>query len=161
MTATGALLTLALAAGGHELDLRSLPVCSNRVIGQVVKRVGCSLGDYRCWSTRGGFCADYVEARLAAEKKQAGDTRSVRPEEVRAGDVAVFSARAHYAYVERVITDSKRRPVAVDLAEYNYGSCWVDPDLLVTDKYKVVNRRAAVALKDVDGGFLRPAPAAK
>jgi hypothetical protein len=162
VTPWGALLALSLGAGagGHALDAAALPACSNRVVAEVVKRVGCTLGDYRCWSKRGGFCADWVEARVAADRR-GGTPAGIQPEEVRPGDVAVFTARAHFAYVERVVRDSKGRPVAIDVSEYNYGTCWVDSELLVTDKYKVVNRRSSVALKDVDGGFLRPGPAAR
>jgi hypothetical protein len=162
VTLWGVLSALSLAAaGGHALDAGNLPVCSNRVVKDVVKRVGCTLGDSRCWSRRGGFCADYVDARIGAERRAGGKPRSIRPEEVRAGDIAVFTARAHYAYVERVVKDASGRPLAVDLSEYNFGSCWVDREFLVTDQYKIVNRRAGVALRDVDGGFQRPGPVAR
>jgi hypothetical protein len=156
------LLALSLAQGGsHVLTTGDLPVCSNRVINEVVKRVGCTLGDWNCWKKSGGFCADHVEGRLGAVKPgRAMKLESVRPEEVAKGDVAVFASRSHYAYVERVIKDAKGRAVAVDLSEFNFGSCWVDRDLLITDRFKVLGRRTGVALPEVDGGFLRPRPAA-
>lgn len=153
---TGLLLALLAAIAGHELNAGALPVCSNRVIGTVAKRAGCTLGDTRCWLRGGGFCMDHVEARLKLGRP-AAEARfdPVQPGDVRAGDVAVFNARAHYAYVEAVVRDPGGRPVAVDLTEYNFGTCWVDPDLMVTDQYKILNRRPAVALREVDGGFLR------
>jgi hypothetical protein len=151
-----ALVAVAVAqGGGHSLNAGDLPVCSNRTINEVVKRSGCTVGDKRCWNTRGGFCTDYVENRIGKDRA-AKAVRLSRLEEVRRGDIAVFVARAHYAYVERVVEDKTGRPVAVDLSEFNYGDCWVDRDVMVTDKYKLVNRRAGVALRDVDGGFLRP-----
>jgi hypothetical protein len=157
-----ALLWLALSAGeGHESN-GGLPICGNAVINQVVKRVGCTLGDARCWRQSGGFCANHVEARVAAAQPGVKlQLFTVRSQEVRPGDVAVFAARAHYAYVEAVASDKAGRPVAVTLSEYNFGTCWVDRELLVTDQFKVVGRRDGVVLRDVDGGFLRPRPAAK
>lgn len=156
------LIALVVATGGHEFNAGALPVCSNRVIGAVVKRARCTLGDTRCWLRGGGFCMDHVEGRLKLGGP-AADARfdSVQPGDVRAGDVAVFNARAHYAYVEAVVRDPGGRPVAVDLSEYNYGTCWVDRDLMVTDHYKLLNRRAAVALREVDGGFLRARPVSR
>jgi hypothetical protein len=152
------LLALALTAGeGHESNAGHLPVCSNAVINQVVKRVGCTLGDAKCWLRSGGFCGDHVEGRIAAARPGAKlQTVPVRPDEVARGDVAVFAARAHYAYVEAVVRDKAGRPVTVDLSEFNFGTCWVDKGLMVTDRYKLVGRRAGVAVRDVDGGFLRP-----
>lgn len=152
------LLALALAAGeGHESNAGSLPVCGNGVINQVVKRVGCTLGDSRCWLRSGGFCGDYVEARIAAARPGAKlQTAPIRPDEVTRGDVAVFASRAHYAYVEAVVRDKGGRPVAVDLSEFNFGTCWVDKGLMVTDQFKILGRRIGVAVRDVDGGFLRP-----
>jgi hypothetical protein len=152
-----ALAVLALAANGvHDNDLHVLPVCSNRTIVAAVRRTGCTLGDGRCWGTSRGFCNDYVEKRLAADGAPSPQRlERIRPEEVRPGDVAQFSARAHYAYVERVVKDESGKPVAVSLAEYNFGTCWVDREFLVTDQYKVENRRPSVPLREVDGGFLR------
>ncbi len=150
-------LTLATAAsGGHARSAGDLPVCSNRVVNQVVKRVGCTVGDTRCWLRSGGFCTDYVERRLG--KGRAAQATRIQPDEVRVGDLAVFASRAHMALVEAVIRDGRGRPVAVDVAESNYGTCWVDGDALVTEKYGLVNRRRSVALRDVDGGFSRPPP---
>jgi hypothetical protein len=137
-----------------------LPVCANRTINAAVERVGCTLGDSRCWSAAGGFCTDYVERWL--QTRLAGqEARLVRVgrEEVRRGDVATFLARVHYAVVERVVFDREGRPAAVDLSEYNFGTCWVDEELMVTDQYLVVNRRSDVPLGAVDGGFLRAVPA--
>lgn len=158
-----ALLALAVAASdGHEFNAGNLPVCSNRVINGVVKHAGCTVGDERCWYRSGGFCTDYVEKKIVGERPQTKlRLESIRPEEVAKGDVAVFASRAHYAYVEGVVMDRRGRPVAVDLTEFNYGTCWVDKDSMVTERYKVVNRRPGVALGDVDGGFLRARPAAR
>lgn len=156
MTPALVLAALALASGGHDLSSWKIPVCSNRAAVAVVRRAGCTLGDGRCWTRGGGFCMDYVERRLAADGAPAPQRlERIRPAEVRAGDVAVFDARAHYAFVEKVVKDEGGRPIAVDLAEYNFGSCWVDRDYLVTDRYKIESRRQGVPLRDVDGGFLR------
>jgi hypothetical protein len=160
----GALAALALALvaqEGHESNAGNLPVCSNGVINRVVKRVGCTLGDTRCWSRSGGYCGDHVEARIAAMRPGAKlRLAAIRPEEVRKGDVAVFSSRAHYAVVEEVVRDKGGRPMAVDLSELNFGTCWVDEGLLITDQFKLVGRRAGVAVQAVDGGFLRAGPVA-
>jgi hypothetical protein len=126
------------------------------VINQVVKRAGCTLGDARCWYRSGGFCNDWVERRLG--KGRAAKATPIDLAAVRKGDVAVFASRAHFAYVERVVRDAGGKPVAVDLSEYNFGACWVDAESMVTEKYKLVNRRSNVPVRDVDGGFLR-APA--
>lgn len=160
MTLPAVMLSLALATGeGHQANAGDLPVCSNAVINRVVKRTGCTLGDTRCWNRSGGFCGDYVEARIAAARPGAKlRLESVKPEELKAGDVAVFASRAHYALVEAVVRDGKGRAVAVDLTEYNFGTCWVDQGLMVTDRYKLQGRRAAVPLGHVDGGFLRAVP---
>ncbi len=80
----------------------------------------------------------------------------VRPEDVRKGDVAQFNSRVHYAYVESVVKDKNGKPVAVNISEYNYGTCWVDRETIVTDQYRKVNRRFGIPLSDVDGGFWRP-----
>jgi hypothetical protein len=149
-----ALAIAAVAANGHARNAGDLPVCANRVINQVVKRVGCTVGDRGCWLRLGGFCTDYVEKRLGTER--AAKATPIAPGEVRKGDVAVFASRAHMALVESVARDASGRPVAVDVAELNYGTCWVDGDALVTEKYGLVTRRRGVALRDVDGGFLRP-----
>jgi len=137
-----------------------LPVCSNRTIHEVAKRTGCALGDLRCWASSHGYCNDWVERRLL-EGAPAGrlELVPVATAEVRRGDVALFAARGHYAFVERVVADRSGRPVAVDLSEYNYGTCWVDTDLLVTDQYGTMHRRLGVPLGTVDG-FLRARPAA-
>ena len=157
------LVALALSSGnGHDLDAGKLPVCSNRVINEVVKRSGCTVGDANCWNRSGGFCTHYVEQRLAATRPgRTLELGSLPPEEVARGDVAVFASRAHYAYVEGVTRDQAGRPVAVDLSEFNFGTCWVDKDSLVTEKYKAVGRRSGVPLAAVDGGFLRVRPAAR
>jgi hypothetical protein len=150
-------LHLAVAAeGGHAMDAWGIPWCSNPVVGQVVKRVGCTLGDAACWDRRGGFCTGHVEARLARGRPQ-GELRlePVQVSEVAVGDVAVFSARAHYAVVEAVARDASGRPVAITVSESNFGTCWVSKPLMVTDRYGVVGRRADVPVREVDGGFLR------
>jgi hypothetical protein len=151
-----ALALAALAAYGHESNAGSLPVCANRVINQVVKRSGCTLGDARCWYRSGGFCTDYVERRLG--KERVARAAPIDPATVKKGDVAVFASRVHMSLVEAVVRDGQGRPVAVDLGEFNFGTCWVDAESMVTDQYKLLNRRRGVAISDVDGGFLR-APA--
>jgi hypothetical protein len=162
--ATPILLALAaLVVGGPtQSSWAGLPVCGNRTILEAVKRTGCALGDRRCWLRAGGYCTDHVERRIrSAERAKMVEVASVAPADVRKGDVAFFLARAHYAYVERVVTDGKGTPVAVDLSEFNFGSCWVDEELGVTDRYKIPGRRARVPLRDVDGGFLRPRPVSR
>lgn len=157
------LATLVVTAGaGHATDAGNLPHCANRVIAEVVKRARCTVGDTRCWTRSGGFCTDWVEKRAAAvTKRPVKDLRLVQvaAELVAKGDLAVFAARAHTAFVERVARDPQGRAVAVDLSEYNFGTCWVDPGAMATEKYGVVGRRLGVPLAEVDGGFQRPVPA--
>jgi hypothetical protein len=133
----------------------TLPVCSNRVINEVTGRIGCTIGDSKCWLNKGGFCTDYVN-KMTKQKKTNSNWKPVSTSNIRRGDIAQFNSRAHYAFVERVITDGNRRPVAIDVSEYNYGDCWIDEDMLVTDKYMKINKRTAIPLIDVDGGFFRP-----
>lgn len=163
MTALGALAALAVAAGIHGSDAGNLPPCANRVINEVVKRAGCTVGDTRCWRRKGGFCTDWVEKRVAAvTSRPVKDLRlaPISPKQVAKGDLAVFASRAHTAFVERVVKDRQGRAIAVDLSEYNFGSCWVDPGAMATEMYGVPGRRPGVPLGEVDGGFLRPGVAA-
>jgi hypothetical protein len=146
----------ALAALGSSARAEDLPFCTNRTAREVARRAGCTLADEQCWLSAGGFCTDWIEKRIREREKRTVRLVSVAPQEVAEGDVAVFVDRSHYAWVERVRRDAKGRPVAVDLSEYNFGTCWVDDDLLVTDRYGILHRRAAVPLAAVDGGFLRP-----
>ena len=99
---------------------------------------------------------DYVEQRLRqgkpAKKLQ---LKPVAVSQVKKGDVAVFVSRAHYAYVENVVRNAAGVPVAVDLAEYNFGKCLVDEQVMVTDTYLKETKRQGVPLSMVDGGFLR------
>jgi len=133
-----------------------LPVCSNSVINAVTARVGCTVGDPKCWLSKGGFCYDYIQKmtmqRQSGKKYQ---LKKIQSEDVKKGDVAQFNSQAHYAYVESVVRDKSGKAVAVNLSEYNYGACWVDESSMVTDKYKKVNRRSGLPLNNVDGGFLR------
>jgi hypothetical protein len=102
-----------------------------------------------------------VEARIAAARPgQKLQLAGIPPEELRPGDVAVFASRAHYAYVEAVGRDQGGQVVSVDLSEFNFGTCWVDKEILVTDQFKLLGRRRGVAVRGVDGGFLRALPAA-
>ena len=151
------LFMLLVGTGSKISSASELPVCSNRVINEVTTRVVCTVGDTKCWLSKGGFCTDYVERM--ARRGQTGKAIQLKPissEEVKKGDVAQFNARAHVAYVESVVKGRNGKPVAVNVAEYNYGACWVDEETMVTDKYKVVNKRAGIPLGSVDGGFLRP-----
>lgn len=135
-----------------------LPFCSNRTIQEVTRRVGCAVGDIRCWLRKGGFCTDYVHIKLNLKRDGAGGEVSwtpVLPADVRPGDIAVFIARTHYAYVEKIMRDKQGRPVAVDVSEYNFGTCLVDEQAMVTDQYKLLNRRQGVLINSVDGGFIR------
>lgn len=132
-----------------------LPVCSNRIISEVTKRAGCTVGDSRCWLTKGGMCTDYIQ-RMVGHGKPVRLNNRISPEDVRKGDVAQFNSRAHYAYVESVVKDNNGKPVAVNVSEYNYGGCWVDRATMVTDKYKKVSRRNGIPISKVDGCFLRP-----
>jgi hypothetical protein len=157
------LVALALAAGEvHRPGALLLPICSNRIINEVVKRSGCTVGDTWCWYRSGGFCTDYLERRVAAGPRgQALRLEPIGPDEVRAGDLAVFLSRAHYALVEGVRRDQAGRLVSISVSEFNFGTCWVDEENLVTEKYGAVNRRGAVPPGEVDGGFLRARPAAR
>jgi hypothetical protein len=133
-----------------------LPVCSNRIINEVTKRVGCTVGDPKCWLSRGGFCTDYVQKKLLLDRSDRKVTWvPVQPGDVRKGDIAVYNSIPHYAYVERVVRDKQGKPVAVDVSEYNFGDCLVDEQVMVTDKYKKVNTRSAIPLNAIDGGFMR------
>ncbi len=162
MIATPVLVSLVALLAAGAPPAAGLPACSNRTIREVVKRTGCTLGDRRCWVSAGGYCTDHVQRRIRAlEPARTVELVSVGPSDVRKGDVALFLARSHYAYVERVVTGRDGRPVSVDLSELNFGTCWVDVELMVTDQYSVVNRRPRVPLRDVDGGFLRPRPVAR
>jgi hypothetical protein len=93
---------------------------------------------------------------MSKQSQKQKQLQPITPENVRKGDVAQFLSRAHYSLVESVNKDKSGKPVAVNVSEYNYGSCWVDQDLMVTDKYKIVNKRVGIPLQSVDGGFLRP-----
>lgn len=151
----------ALPDGVDHPGVARLPICSNRTINEVVKRAGCTLGDARCWRNAGGHCMDHVDARMRARGiPDDAPLESIQPGDVAPGDVAVFAARAHYAHVDRVIRDPAGRAVAVDVSEFNFGTCWIDRSVLVTDRYGVVSRRAGVPLGSVDGGFLRARSAA-
>ena len=151
-----ALLSLLVCFGPQaSYAFAELPVCSNRVINEVTKRVGCTIGDSRCWLTKGGMCTDYIQKRVGQPGKTVQLNKHIRPEDVRKGDVAQFNARIHYAYVESVVKDRKGKPVAVNVSEYNYGTCWVDQSTLVTDTYKKVTKRSNIPLSSVDGGFWR------
>ena len=133
-----------------------LPVCSNRTINEVTSRAGCTVGDSRCWLRSGGFCTDYVQKKLNLIPSSLTIVwTTVQPGDVRQGDIAVFNYRAHYAYVESVVRDKLGKPVAVNVTEYNYGTCLVDEQPMVTDKYKIVNKRSGILLNSVDGGFIR------
>lgn len=143
---------------GSQVSYAELPVCSNRVINEVTKRIGCTVGDSKCWLSKGGFCTDYIlkMIRRGQPGKEIRLNKKVRSEDVKKGDVALFISRIHYAYVESVVKDKKGKPIAVNVSEYNYGACWVDQPSMVTDQYKKVNKRYGISLSDVDGGFLRP-----
>lgn len=148
-----ALLTT-IMIGAAPVIASELPVCSNRVINEVTTRVGCTVGDANCWLTSGGFCTDYVEKM--ARRGQKVQLKPINAGDVRKGDIARFASRAHYSYVEKVVKGKNGKPVAVNLSEYNFGTCWVDEQSMVTEKYKVVNKRQGVPIGNVDGGFLRP-----
>lgn len=133
-----------------------LTYCSNRTIHEVTTRVGCTVGDTRCWLAKGGFCTDYVQKKVNPSRSGAEVTwTAVQPLDVKKGDIAKFAARAHYAYVEDVVRDSQGRPVRVNVSEYNFGDCLVDAQAMVTDKYMIVNTRNGIPLNAVDGGFIR------
>jgi hypothetical protein len=149
-------LTAFFMLSASHVSYAELPVCGNRVINEVTKRVGCTVGDAKCWLTKGGMCTDYIQKMTTQPGKAIQLNNKVRPEDVRKGDIAQFFSRAHYAYVESVVKDKNGKPIAVNVSEYNYGACWVDQSTMVTDQYKTVNRRFGIPLGDVDGGFLRP-----
>ena len=138
-----------------HVSYAELPVCSNRVISEVTKRIGCTVGDYNCWLSKGGMCTDYIQKMAGQPGKVLQLHYQVRPEDVRKGDVAQFTARSHYVYVDSVVKDKNGKPIAINVSEYNYGTCWVDRAAMVTDQYKQINRRSGILLRDVDGGFWR------
>ncbi len=142
---------------GSNLCYADLPVCSNSVINAVTTRVGCTVGDPKCWLSKGGFCYDYIQKMaMHGQSGKEYQLKNIKSEDVKRGDVAQFNSQAHYAYVESVVKDKSGKPVAVNLSEYNYGTCWVDESSMVTDKYKKVNKRLGLPMSKVDGGFLRP-----
>ena len=150
---------LCIICSGAQLSYAfELPVCSNRIINEVTRRVGCTIGDSNCWLSKGGFCTDYIQKMTwpGQPGKEVQLNKKIRPEEVKKGDVALFSSIPHYSYVESVVKDKSEKPVAVNVSEYNYGDCWVYEDMMVTDKYKKVNKRPGIPLSSVDGGFWRP-----
>lgn len=149
---------LLLIISGSIAYADDLPVCSNRIINEVMRRSGCTIGDPKCWFANGGFCMDYVQKKTGARQPfQSGQWQQIGPEAVRKGDVAqFFTPRAHLAFVEAVVRDKQGRPRAVDVSEFNFGKCWVDQDTMVTDTYKKVTRRSNIPISSVDGGFLRP-----
>lgn len=150
-----ALIALLVLSAPH-VCYAELPVCSNRIIYEVTKRVGCTVGDSRCWLTKGGMCTDYIQKMAGQPGKAIKLNKQIRPEDVRKGDVAQFNARGHYAYVDSVVKDKNGKPVAINVSEYNYGTCWVDQSTMVTDQYKKVNKRSGVPMSKVDGGFWSP-----
>ncbi len=150
-------LLLFFLVGASSDCYAELPVCSNRIIREVTTRVGCTLGEAQCWLTMGGFCTDYIQkmANNRSTSKEFTLSNKIRPEDVRKGDIAQFNSWAHYAYIENVVKDKNGKPTAIDVSEYNYGTCWVDRATMVTDKYKTVNRRFGIPVTSVDGGFWR------
>lgn len=150
------LLAVLVSISFRFVSADELPVCSNRTINEVTNRVGCTVGDTKCWLSKGGFCTDYVQKKL--NLVQSGKEvvwTPVQQGDVRKGDIAVFNYQAHYAYVESVVRDKQGRLVSVNVSEYNFGTCLVDEQVMVTDKYKKVNLRSGVPLSVVDGGFIR------
>jgi hypothetical protein len=136
-----------------------LPFCSNRTIHEVTHRAGCTVGDSKCWLTKGGFCTDYVLKKSRVDPSgSAVSWLNVPPDEVKAGDIAVFAYRSHYAFIESVVRNKQGKPVAVNVSEFNFGDCLVDEQTMVTEKYGRVNTRPGIPLKVVDGGFLRSSP---
>lgn len=151
------LVFMLLSAGTSPVFADDLPVCSNRIINEVTRRAGCTLGDAKCWFRNGGFCTDYIQKRSGrTQLLKPAEWQPVNPDQVRPGDVAQFNSRAHYAYIESVVKDKQGRLAAVNVSEYNYGTCWVDTDFLVTNTYKSVTKRTNIPLNSVDGGFWRP-----
>lgn len=149
-------LTLLICFASRIAYADMLPICSNRIINEVTNRSGCTVGDTKCWLSKGGFCTDYVQLKLDLVKSSK-EIRwmSVQPGDVRKGDIAVFNYRAHYAFVESVVQNTQGNPVAVNVSEYNFGDCMVDEQVMVTNKYKKVNKRFGIPLNKVDGGFIR------
>lgn len=142
-------------------NAEELPFCSNRTINEVTLRVGCTVGDSKCWLTKGGFCTDYVLKKSRIDLSGGGVSWvPVQPDAVKAGDIAVFAYRSHYAFVESVVRDKQGKPVTVNVSEYNFGDCLVDEQTMVSDKYGTVNNRSNIPLKTVDGGFIRRSPQA-
>lgn len=153
---TMSFVAVLVCSGFRIVFADELPVCNNKTIYEVTQRVGCTLGDPKCWLKKGGFCTDYVQKKVFPDlSSQKFKWVRVQPGDVRKGDVAVFNSRSHYAYVESVVKNAQGKPVAVDVSEYNYGNCWVDQQILVTEKYNKVNTRSGIPLNAVDGGFIR------
>ena len=156
ITITVAFLAVCACGAMCTSSAEELPICSNRTINEVTQRVGCTVGDSRCWLTKGGFCTDYVLKMVhlvPSDRKIVW--KPVQPGDVSKGDIAVFINRSHYAYVESVVRDKKGSPIAVNVSEFNFGNCLVDEQTMVTDKYSKVNKRSGIPVIAVDGGFIR------
>jgi len=86
---------------------------------------GCNCDD---WMNRGGYCVDYVKAKIPAFQIPKTDTEMTalnnrEISKVEEGDVAIFDLGRywHVAYVEKVHTDSQGRATTIDISEKNFG----------------------------------------
>jgi hypothetical protein len=86
---------------------------------------GCNCDD---WMNRGGYCVDYVKAKIPTFPIPKTDTeiealKNKAISSVEEGDVAIFDLGRywHVAYVEKVHTDSQGRATSIDVSEKNFG----------------------------------------
>lgn len=86
---------------------------------------GCNCDD---WMSRGGYCVDYVKARIPAFPIPKSDAeiaalKNKAVSSVAEGDVAIFDLGRywHVAYVEKVHMDSHGRATSIDISEENFG----------------------------------------
>lgn len=86
---------------------------------------GCKCDD---WMNRGGYCVDYVKARIPAFPIPKTDTqiaalKNRAVSNVEEGDVAIFDLGRywHVAYVEKVHMDRHGRATSIDISEENFG----------------------------------------
>jgi hypothetical protein len=146
--------------GGALLNGRQIgPVDSDRS-----DRAGYRQSNGANSSNRGATCprmsgtaVDYVNSRIAPHHlvdQPWNWLANVPRDQVRVGDVAIFRAENHAAYVERVHYDPQGHALTIDIAEMNYGSKWVDRRCLITDRFNFVSRRLGIPVAQAE--FIRP-----
>lgn len=117
-----------------------------------------------CWQYCGpngdkGYCTDYIKSK--GKRIPGGNANqwpsNVAKSDVRQGDAAIFNSPApygHVAYVERVNYDRFRKPISIDVSEWNWGAKSPDPKKQacgVTQKYHIRTDRPNIPITSVSG----------